>query len=738
MKIVKNRDEKVEIFDLISGDVRSMIDPGKRDSLLGEISTGINNSILYRKFPGFSWPLWISCNDKKISNSAVPCANPVLLNTTNRNWQILTNYLSDGELTIDSSGMISGPGRSRWSVEFWIYTKNMFYKPSVNIAGINASRNTFTGELEISGDYRGISFRQRITGGKSNINEAVVSYTASSRTDMTGSMLVAAIRPYNTEILGGLHSIEFTGDGNLVKLNRKAHFASARTPDRVIAGSGVSGDIAPGMFDAGDTFHAACPSAMAVMGLAFNLNGTSCTNTFRISLDTERELAPGVSRKYDDSAKDFGLLNSMRMEEGIFIELPDDRYMNVLNQSRLTMLNINSGDCIPLDCKKASDSYFYVYGLIRAGQAREAESIVRQMTAGLAFNAKKTDFNTSVSAAYIVSSFNELYIHKRDSSFLQENFPEIRKIGEYAYSFCSEIHTLEALKTNTAHYNLISEPSERDIFVFYLAMSGMAYLSRCMGIFGHEAKFRNEAERLQSIVRDSYDRKRSAAVLHGYDFSGLLAFPERLYLAPGEEEYSKLFRNLFISDDFPVTDRIYGVDMLAGFSVLNQMLAIRDDRFFEFLDKLLGYTDDFFTLPEYVNPVTGKGSWGSGNSKVLASLLFAVMRNVFFTESLDRLEIFPVPDERFFIPGRRIKIENAPSRFGILSFTVESAEREIRISFTSLPKYVPADIRINLPFDTKILEGDDFILKKKVNNSYFINGWPSAVRFQISGKTATA
>jgi hypothetical protein len=364
--------------------------------------------------------------------------------------------------------------------------------------------------------------------------------------------------------------------------------------------------------------------------------------------------------------------------------------------------------------------------------------MINQMIESLSYNDKKKDFNTSISLAYIISSFNELYMHKRDSGFLQDNFTEIRKIGDYVYSFCSEIHSLSALKSNAEPNNLMNEALERDIFVFYLAMSGMAYLARCMGIFGHESRFRNEADRLQAIIRDSYDRKRSASVLHGYDFSGLLAFPERLYLSPGEEEYSKLFRNLFISDDFPVIDRVYGVDMFSGLSVLNQMLAIRDDRIFEFLDKLLGYTDDFFTLPEYVNPVTGKGSWGNGNSKVLASLLFSVMRNIFFIETADRLELFPVPDERFFAPGKRLKIENAPSRFGLLSFTLEAVEKEVRITFTGLPKYVPADIRINLPFDTKIMEGDDFILKKKVNNTYFINGWPSSVRFQVTGKTPSA
>lgn|GEM_PF-711276 len=735
MKIVKKRFKKNIGDDFIQGDFPSLIKSGWGESFPDEILTGINNTALYRRYPGFYWPLWVPAHSGK-SSPVAPYANPVLLNTTNRNWQNITNYLSAGELKIDHAGMITGPGESGWSLEFWIFSKNTLFRPQAAIDGISASRNTVTGELEIRGDYRSVSFVEKITGGKSNVNEAVISYTAVSHTDMKDSMLVAAVRPYNMLRLGGLDRVEFLKNGNLVKMNGRIHLACTRRPDRVIDLSGRGGDIIPELLDSADSFSMKCPQSMATMGLIFNLEGTSCSNTFRISLDVEKNLSPVTGLKYENTAKDFGHLCSMRAEEGVTMELPDSGYMNVISQSRLTMLGINSGDYIPLNPGSAADAYFYVYGLIRAGQLHEADNIFRQMINALSFNEKKKDYSTSICAAYIISSFNELYIHKRDPDFLHENFTEIRRIGDYVYSVCSEIHTPASPGLRAGQHDTSPYSSERDIFAFYLAMSAMAYLSRCMGIFGQETKFNNEADRIQAIVRDWFDKKRSATVLYGYNFSALLAFPERLYLSPGEEEYGKMFRNLFVSDDFPLADKIYGVDMFSAFSVLNHMLAIRDGRIFEFMDKLLNYTDDFFSLPEFVNPVTGRGTWGQGNSKVLASLLFAVMRNIFFSESADRLELFPVPDERFFTSGKRLKIENAPSRFGILSFSVETADGEVRILFNALPKYVPADIRINLPFETKIIEGDDFIIKKKVNNTYFINGWPSSVRFRISGRSS--
>ena len=175
--------------------------------------------------------------------------------------------------------------------------------------------------------------------------------------------------------------------------------------------------------------------------------------------------------------------------------------------------------------------------------------------------------------------------------------------------------------------------------------------------------------------------------------------------------------------------------MFANAVILNQMLLIRDQRFHFFFSTYTSLINDFFALPEFVDPASGHGSFGDGNSKVIASVLFVILRNMFFIDHSERLEIFPVPEEKWFNTGGRMKIDKAPSRFGLISFSMEINEKEIKIAFTELPKYIPSDIQINLPFETKVIESDDFILKKKVNNSYFINGWPSFVRFQISKPT---
>ncbi len=730
MKIGKKRNGKGAVRYILPGSVESLIDPGKAPSLLAGISTGITNSILLQRFPGFIWPAWVTDASNK-KNQHTPYANPLLLNTTNRSWQTLTNYLSEDELKIDETGMISGPGGSCWSVEFWLSSKNSLICPQHSRDGIVSSRNALTGEILVAGSYKNISFQQNIAGGKSNINEAVILYKAHSKSNMADSVLLVVIRPYNMTSLGGIDRIEFIKGSNAVAINGRVHIATASSPDFVLTGSGNTGDI---VFDQAETEGGnliECEHSMATMALCFKLSGNTKEHQFRISLEPGGELAAGTGKKYHDCLKDFGLLCEMRRNEGIVLDTGDERGMNIINQSLLSMLNIHSGDLLPLDVFRARNSYFFIYALVRAGQIRESENIFRLLLANLSFNEKQKDFETAVIASYIASSFNEIYIHKREAEFLQQNFQTLRRVGDYIYSFCSEIHSLSRLNANTLNYNWINQSSEHDFFIFYYAMSSMAYLARCMGIFGHESKYKNEADRLQAIIRDSYEKKKSLIPMKGYDFKGLLSFPERLFVSTGEEEYNKLFRNLFISDDFPIIERIYGLDLMSSFIVLNQMLLIRDARFGEFFNLMFSRINSLFSLPEYIDPATGRGAWGEGNSKSIASMIFVIMRNMVFIDSTDRLELFPVPDEKMFNPGGKIKIENAPSRFGMLSFTMETTGTEIKIIFTGLPKYIPSDIRINLPYDTKLIEGDDFILKKKINHSYLINGWPSSVRFQI-------
>ena len=178
-----------------------------------------------------------------------------------------------------------------------------------------------------------------------------------------------------------------------------------------------------------------------------------------------------------------------------------------------------------------------------------------------------------------------------------------------------------------------------------------------------------------------------------------------------------------------IKNRSLGLDTFSSAILANNLLLLKDDRAPGIISELLSIISKSFRLPEYINKQTGKGCWGNGCTKITGSILFALVRNRLFVDKESRLDVFPNPIEEWFKTGKEIVVMNAPSRFGIINFRMKSTTNEIQFYFEDLPKYVPPEIMINLPFKVKLLEGDDFILKKSIGNSYIINGWPTQVRF---------
>jgi hypothetical protein len=123
------------------------------------------------------------------------------------------------------------------------------------------------------------------------------------------------------------------------------------------------------------------------------------------------------------------------------------------------------------------------------------------------------------------------------------------------------------------------------------------------------------------------------------------------------------------------------------------------------------------------------GVMGEGDSPVAASAFFGFIRNVLFMDSEQRLEVMPLPLPQWFSPGSEIVIQDAPSRFGPINLRVVSSAGEVQFRFTDLPKFVPPEIVLRLPFRAKIKEENDFVLKKESQDTFVINGWPSVVRF---------
>jgi hypothetical protein len=159
------------------------------------------------------------------------------------------------------------------------------------------------------------------------------------------------------------------------------------------------------------------------------------------------------------------------------------------------------------------------------------------------------------------------------------------------------------------------------------------------------------------------------------------------------------------------------------------MLMVKHPGAIEAVKSIMETGKTAYSLSSFINPQSGAALYADDSSALMGAVFFSAVRNHLFIDYPESLDILPVPNPDWFNPGFEINIENAPSRFGALSIRIFSTASEVQIQFDKLPKFIPPQLIINLPFKAKIVPGEDFILKKEHGGSFYLNGWPSVVRF---------
>jgi len=172
-----------------------------------------------------------------------------------------------------------------------------------------------------------------------------------------------------------------------------------------------------------------------------------------------------------------------------------------------------------------------------------------------------------------------------------------------------------------------------------------------------------------------------------------------------------------------------GIDITNSLYLANIMLHAHDRRAIELVSAVVKHCKKHRFLPDFLDPKSGHAIVKNPVSIIAVSLLFQAIRNMCFIDHPERLELFPVPMDEWFDESQ-IVVSDVPSRFGDINFMTTTTSNEFVIQFTAIPRFIPHDILINLPFKAKIKKSDDFLVKYETEKSWCINGWPSEVRFK--------
>jgi len=720
---------------------------------------GIGNSLLFQKCSHFNWPYWLQYAIGRAEGGM-----PLLLNNDScRSWMRMTNLISSAPVYVDPSGMVVADS-SRWALEFWIVDDTDILRPDVKSGNSHVWLDTEQWSAHSSWICKKNKLDIEYFITRTSIDELIIHpHCAPAKTSGNLFMLMV-IRPYNMDTIGGVHKIEYKPAGNMVSVNGRDCLCLQENPHLVETGNAESGDI---RFSRGsvDTLKVTCDDGMATMAVGYKIDKKGPLPPVRLAISTSSAIKKGT---IDIHAlrKDYGNYTDMRLSQGITIAFPDKNRVKRFKAARLGVLQglmppASSDKNYYKNLSHWREFFYTVYALNRMGYFNESLTMLRSFSSNHP-EGKVKDLSHGVILAYLLSAVSDYYLHSRNSDFLQEFYPVVKKNCVALLEYTKGLNIKKAKKMsqwdNTHPYYFIKGLSGYDVSLFAYAFSQSAYLARSMGIFGDENRYIKESLRIGEIfntfiqpeskstmeeagsdiegkgnededVSVSSEGFRPVHDYQRYDIGGVFPFTLGAF---GREWLQESFFTLkkWFGNSLQFSQVIPATDMVASLLYANAMLYANDPDVIELLHQVEKVPGDMYVIPEYMNPSTGMSVYGDGASLVAMSLFSQLFRNLLFIDYSDRLELFPVPPRDWFVSGKEITVENAPSRFGTISFKMVATRGEVKITFLQLPQFVPPEIMIRLPFKAKIVQEDDFVIKKEMENAFLLNGWPDTVRFR--------
>jgi hypothetical protein len=703
---------------------------------LGLLSTqavrGLRNFMLFQRFPSFGWPFWIP---RQHPGGEAAVSSPVILNRSARDWICFSNQFSPEVLRIDPSGMISAVDES-WSLEFWWLQGDTLIRAQNREGNVIRTRDTRTSVISIRWKSGSLEMSQSFFGSRGTADEIIIRSEVQNLRSAGDSCFFIVLRPYSNEAIGGLESIEYRKDAKSLRINGIDRFMTDTRPDLVLAGNGSAGDINHSTSDRGATkIH--CDQGMATMALGFRVKKGARIINLRIGLSETRQIS-SARFNHDQVAREYVEFSSKKLSSGAQLTLPGTAYTEMFAACKAAVVHqyarVLAASARGSSPDVAAQAYHVCSALSRSGFHGEAVKIATHYLKKFVYPEQRA-LGDHIAAAFTVSMYADYFLFSRDDDSLREVYPAIKRLSdsitEFSRSFrsidsASRVNFIDGFDMEVAHAH--------DFSVLMGALRHGSYLARCMGIFGDESKYASEVSRLKDILL-----KWCASALAGGEsimpaefaaYCVTTAWPHGLNVLVPDDTRSLAALVADSLRGLPVYNPSYGGwDSYISLVLATNLLLAGDLRCYTILDKVCPVPGEAVTFTDFRHPLTGRGVHGEGESPKVIWAMGAFLRSMLFMDYEHRLEILPLPRVEWFEAGNEMAIQSAPSRFGEINIRILCLPHEVQYHFTGLPKFVPPEIVINLPFKTKIKTESDFILKKEVGNSYIINGWPSVVRF---------
>jgi len=674
--------------------------------------------------------------------------NPVVVNTTHRNWTMIGKLNNILEAIVDPRGLVT-PSAISWSLDSWIYIDGKVYSPAkmkqvkqylhknmpavvtefIVKKKIAVKLVTFIGETENSTIYHK-AYVQNI-----------------SREDIDASFCFS-IRPYNTEGISLNYKIEFQEDKTFY-VNDVFGGYFLQSPTGSLTSHLSKGDVSLFVNETDDILRYAKGSSRVGMctGLAkfdyYLSPGKSTEYEVRIPLNEKRLrkrklkganldnlIADLKKPHFEPLLKKSVTVWKKKITEGLQIDVPDKKLMQAFEANKIFMLLFYDGDSITPGPAIYHhfwfrDASYMINALDKIGFHEEAEKILltypqRQRPNGF-FKSQDGEWDSNGQSIWVLS---EHYKLTNNEDFLKKVLPSIEKGARWILRKIKDNKKIDAGYKGLLPPGLSAEHFGLNDYYYwdnFWALGGLRETIQICQLFNHRTKsYVKGYEELDANIKSSLgfseghlgkpiipispSRRMDSAA------AGSLCATYPLNLIPANDIRMKntvdyLLNNCFINGGF-----FHDINHSGHNSYLNMHIAQcligqhNPEKAYDILSWLLDVTSPTFAWPEAIHPNTLGGCVGDGHHGWAAADFLTLIRNMLYKENGQHiLTITPGMPLRWLKKENVIKVQNASTHFGRLDYSVKIVsnkkleytviDKNLRSELTYFEIYVPLEIK---------------------------------------------
>jgi hypothetical protein len=698
---------------------------------------------------GWVFPYWLDRQRSPSSGSFIPHGHFWLeCNMTHRNWTGIGLCGFPNEAIVDERGLIT-PWPFSPSVDVWLMADGRLACPSE----LERVEQATVGNAPIvRTSFEALGLECRMTAFVAPLDTVPIALCLCEITGAEGraapASLVVSVRPYNPETICAINELAYDARQRTFLVDGSPLLYLGTGPTSVLLSDYLHGDVAsqlrePARERLGDgTTSVSEPVGLASGAAVFDLDlsGGGATVCFACTLSSgihpplarmlpERESIAIAEKSLTERIESWASL----LSEGMRIQVPDETYQRAFDINKAYLLLLFDGRTITPGVSTYHmmwfrDAAYLVPALERVGHVDKARDVLdtypdRQTGDGF-FRSHSGEWDSNGQAMYTLAHH---YRMTGDDSFIKAMYPSLMRGARWI----DENRQLDLASDDPKRGLLPSGISAEhfgmgDVYYWddFWAVGGLRAAAHVAGDLGFESD-RIYLERIASEMWEALESSWSSVekrlgrlvmpVAPGRDIdSGTIGVIASVYPLDLIEPASEIMANTVaeLRDKCFYKDTLYhailhcGLNAYLSLQIAQYYLKLRDPYGLTIFDSLASMATDTFTFPEAINPLTMGGAYGDGHHGWAVSEFVNFLRNMLLVEEGGRLVLMALSKREWFSAGNMIKVEDAPTYFGEVSYSVECGEEAVTFNLPGAFERPPASIELNVPFDIASAEID--------------------------------